>query len=68
MARRAGAGLAYRGPAEFAEICELLLDRPELADRLGRSGADFVARTYTWPRVVETYIDLFAEVRARLAA
>ena len=68
MARRAGAGLPYRNPAEFAEICELFTDDPALGDRLGRSGADFVVRTYTWPRVVETYIDLFAEVRARLAA
>ena len=68
MARRAGVGLVYRTSAEFAEICELLMDDPGLGDRLGRSGADFVARTYTWPRVVETYLDLFAEVRARLAA
>ena len=68
MARRAGAGLAYRSGAEFAEICELLTDDPALGDRLGRSGADFVARTYTWQRVVETYLDLFAEVRFRLAA
>ena len=66
MARRAGAGLAYRTGPEFAEICELLADRPELGDRLGAAGAAFVAGTYTWPRVVETYIDLFAEVRARL--
>jgi len=68
MARRAGAGLAYRTSAEFSEICELLMDDPALGDRLGRSGAEFVARTYTWPRVVETYVDLFAEVRTRLAA
>ena len=67
MARRAGAGLAYRTPSEFSEICALLTDDPALGDRLGRSGADFVARTYTWPRVVETYIDLFADVRARLS-
>jgi glycosyltransferase involved in cell wall biosynthesis len=68
MARRAAAGLAYRGTAEFAEICELLTDDPGLGDRLGRSGAEFVARTYTWPRVIDAYVDLFAEVRARLAA
>jgi glycosyltransferase involved in cell wall biosynthesis len=67
MARRAGAGLAYRTSAEFAEICELLADDPGLGDRLGRAGADFVMRTYTWPQVVETYLDLFAEVRARLS-
>ena len=68
MARRAEAGLAYRTSADFAEICELLMDDRALGDRLGRSGADFVERTYTWPRVVETYVDLFAEVRTRLAA
>ena len=67
MTRRAGAGLAYRTSAEFAEICELFVDDPALGDRLGRSGADFVDRTYTWPRVVETYRDLFAEVRSRLS-
>jgi glycosyltransferase involved in cell wall biosynthesis len=67
MARRAGAGLAYRTPSEFAEICELLVDDPALGDLLGQSGAAFVSRTYTWPRVVETYIDLLAEVRARLS-
>lgn len=68
MGRRAGAGLAYAGPAEFAEICELLLERPHLGPALGHNGAKFVARTYTWPVVVEKYRDLFAEVRARNAA
>jgi len=68
MTRRARAGLAYRSGAEFAEICELLVDDPALGGRLGRSGGEFVGRTYTWPRVVDTYLDLFAEVRTRLAA
>ncbi len=67
MSRRARAGFAYRTPAEFAEICRLLVDDPALGDRLGAAGAEFVARTYTWPRVVETYLDFFAEVRARLS-
>jgi len=67
MTYRAGAGLAYRSAAELAEICEMLIARPHLASRLGESGQAFVERTYTWPRVVETYLDLFAEVRARNA-
>ena len=65
MGRRAGAGIPYASAAEFGEICELLLERPELRDRLGRSGAAFVRRTYAWPMVVEKYLDLFAEVRTR---
>lgn len=67
MGRRAGAALLYAGAAEFAECCELLLERPGLRDRLGRAGAAFVARTYTWPLVREKYLDLFAEVLARNA-
>jgi len=67
MARRAGAGLAHRDAAEFAAICELLMERREIGEGLGRAGAAFVARTYTWPSVVEKYLDLFAEVRARNA-
>jgi glycosyltransferase involved in cell wall biosynthesis len=45
----------------------MLIARPQLASRLGASGQAFVERTYTWPRVIETYLDLFAEVRARNA-
>jgi glycosyltransferase involved in cell wall biosynthesis len=67
MTYRAGAGLAYRSAAELAEICELLIERPHLAERLGDAGRSFVERTYTWPRVIDKYLDLFAEVRARNA-
>jgi len=65
MGRRAGAGLAYGTANELAEICELLMEKPDVRDGLGRSGASFVRRTYTWTGVVEKYHDLFAEVTAR---
>ena len=65
MRQRAGGGLAYRGASELGEIVGMLVDDPALGDRLGASGRGFVERTYTWPRIVETYQDLFAEVRAR---
>ncbi len=65
MARRADAGVPYRSFAEFAEVCELLVARPEVGRRLGECGRGFVARTYTWPVVVEKYLDLFAESKAR---
>ena len=45
----------------------MLCDDAALADRLGASGKAFVARTYTWPRIVQTYLDMFAEVRTRNA-
>jgi glycosyltransferase involved in cell wall biosynthesis len=65
MSRRAGAGLPYGSADEFAELLELLLERPALGAALGEQGRAFVARTYTWPGVVEKYLDLFAEIRAR---
>jgi len=67
MSRRAEAGVPYRSSTEFAEICELLIERPEVGRRLGACGRQFVERTYTWPVVVEKYLDLLAEVRARNA-
>jgi glycosyltransferase involved in cell wall biosynthesis len=65
MTRRARAGLACRDAAEFGEICGMLLDDPALAARLGESGRAFVERTYSWPRIVQTFQDIFAEVRHR---
>ena len=67
MSRRAGAGLPYGSAAEFAELLELLLERPAVGTQLGAAGRAFVAATYTWPGVVQKYLDLFAEVRARNA-
>ena len=67
MARRSGGGLCYRSYPEFAEIVDLLLADGALRASLGAAGRAFVERTYTWPRVVEAYLDLFAEVRARNA-
>ena len=68
MARRAEAALAFRDAAELGEIVGMLADDKEMRERLGYSGRAFVARTYSWPRIVETYLDMFAEVRLRNAA
>lgn len=65
MSRRAGGGLYYASAGEFAELCDLLTRDRALAERLGASGRAFVERAYTWPVVVEKYLDLFAEVRLR---
>ncbi len=65
MSARSGGGLYYANELEFAEIADLLMRDRELRGRLGRAGGEFVMRTYTWPRVVEKYLDLFAEVRRR---
>jgi glycosyltransferase involved in cell wall biosynthesis len=63
-----GPPLGYRDHAELGEIVGMLADDPALCERLGVAGRAFVAKTYTWPRIVERYLDLFAEVRVRSAA
>jgi glycosyltransferase involved in cell wall biosynthesis len=65
MARRARAGLAFRDAAELGEVMGMLADDKDLRERLGNAGRGFVERTYSWPRIVETYLDMFAEVRLR---
>ena len=65
MGRRAGGALAFRTAAEFGEIVAMPADDPALTARLGEAGRGFVERTYRWPRIVNAYLDLFAEVRAR---
>ena len=65
MAKRARAGLPYDSHETFGESIELLIEDPDLARDLGEAGREFVRSTYTWDRVVATYLDLFAEVRTR---
>jgi len=53
QAARAGGAIPYRGFAEFEAAVELLLDKPELACRMGESGKRYVEQTYTWDTVID---------------
>ncbi len=59
---RSGGGLYYRRYEEFAAALDLLLDRPDLADTLGAQGHDYFQEHYTWPRIMEKYERLLAQV------
>ena len=48
---RSNGGLFYHGYAEFAEGLRLLLEKPELAESLGRQGRDYVEREYSWETI-----------------
>jgi glycosyltransferase involved in cell wall biosynthesis len=56
---RANGGLFYHGYAEFAEALRLLLERPELAEVLGRQGREYVEREYSWETIEAKMEDLF---------
>jgi glycosyltransferase involved in cell wall biosynthesis len=53
--RRSGAGIPYRGYAEFEAAVDLLLDSPELAATLGARGRRYVEDHYTWETVLPGY-------------
>jgi len=55
QARRSGAGIPYRGFAEFEAAVDLLLDSPELAATLGARGRAFVEQRYRWDTALTRY-------------
>ena len=54
-ARRSQGGLPFGTYFEFEEVLNLLLERPELADRLGRNGRAYVEREYSWAACLERF-------------
>lgn len=65
--RRSGAGIPYRGFAEFEAAVDRVVDDPVLRDRLGAAGRRYVADHYTWPAVMARY-QRFLAGRAASAA
>jgi glycosyltransferase involved in cell wall biosynthesis len=61
---RSNGGLWYGSYAEFREALSLLLERPGLAEALGRAGQAFVAATCAWPVVEDRYRALFERLTA----
>jgi glycosyltransferase involved in cell wall biosynthesis len=49
---RADGGLYYRNAGEFDAALEYLIDRPDVARRLGEQGLGYVEREYRWPTVM----------------
>jgi len=54
-ARRSGAALPYRGYAEFEAAVDMLLDRPALAETMGKRGRAYVEQNYAWDDVMDRY-------------
>lgn len=56
--RRGQAGLYYSSYEEFAEALQLLEQRPELRQALGRNGRRYFDANYAWPVVERKYLGL----------
>jgi glycosyltransferase involved in cell wall biosynthesis len=68
QAQRSGGALYYRNFDEFSAALNMLLNQPELADDLGRSGLAYVERLYRWPQVMETLETFLAALAGKIAA
>ena len=70
QALRSEGALPYRGFAQFEAALQLLVERPELGDALGRNGRRYVEERYRWDAVLDgveaglaTAVDRFASRR-----
>lgn len=55
QAARAGAGIPYRGFAEFEAAVDRLVGDAALRHRMGAAGRRYVEEHYTWPAVMDRY-------------
>lgn len=53
--RKSNAGLYYNDYDEFSACVDYLLERPRLRSQLGMNGRSYVAKNYSWPRVLSIY-------------
>jgi glycosyltransferase involved in cell wall biosynthesis len=64
-AYRSGGAIPYTGFVEFEAAVEALVERPELADSLGRAGQAYVEREYDWDVVMDRYERVLTRVALR---
>jgi glycosyltransferase involved in cell wall biosynthesis len=61
---RSDGGLFYRGYGEFASAVRLLIERQDLADRIGAAGRRYVESEYAWDVVEDRTNRFLAEIAA----
>jgi glycosyltransferase involved in cell wall biosynthesis len=60
---RAGGGLYYSSYEEFALALRYLLERPEVTERMGRSGKAYLEANYSWDVIMRKYDRLLAQIK-----
>ncbi len=64
-ALESGGGFAIGSFPEFYESVKLLVENPDIADRMGQNGKAYVEKNYTWDIICERFINLmdsFSEI------
>lgn len=62
QAQRANGGLYYSSYMEFAEALRYLVNNPQAAESMGRSGQEYMLANYSWEVVMAKYERLLAAV------
>lgn len=55
---RCGGGLHFSDYMHFAQSLDLMLERPELRERMAEAGRRYVLDNYTWPVITGRYLEL----------
>jgi glycosyltransferase involved in cell wall biosynthesis len=60
--RRANGGLYFTNYAEFSATITYVLDRRDVARKMGYNGREYVLANYQWPQVIDRYEALLSEI------
>lgn len=64
--QRSNGGLYYRSFDEFRECLNLILNRPDVRDRLGQNGRNYVSSNYRWDIVEKRYTEFLRGMASNL--
>lgn len=60
--RRSNGGLYFTNYEEFAATTTYILERQNMARKMGQNGRQYVLANYQWPQVIERYEQLIREI------
>ena len=61
---KSAGGLHFNDYPHFAECLDLLLNRPELAERMAAAGRKYVLNNYAWPVITDRFTGLIERLAA----
>ena len=62
FAVESNSGLYFRDFLDFEGAVKFLINNPEIADNMGRTGREYVEERFTWDVITRKYTDFFEEV------
>lgn len=57
---RNNGGLYFSGYEEFAATVDYMMENPDIAEKMGQNGRQYVLDNYQWPTIVEKYRQMIA--------